>query len=287
MFAKGIVLSDAFLDMPLGARCLYLTYGMLADDDGFINNPKSIIRQCGATEDDLKILLTKKFVLGFPSGVVCIKHWKINNYIQRDRYTPTKYIREKSMIWLDEYGIYHFTDKAKELPSAKDVYTQDRENPNPMYTQYRLGKDRIGKDKDSISDNFHNKTEPYSLLVADGNFSAEKEAMRRIVEAWNGTGLTKVKSFSLDSRRGKAMTARVNENGIEAVLEAIGKIRDCRFFHGENKRGWVATLDWLLDVDNFQKVSEGQYDAQFAAPDSAKSGGDWLLDKIARGDFDE
>lgn len=287
MFAKGIVLSDAFLDMPLGARCLYLTYGMLADDDGFINNPKSIIRQCGATEDDLKILLSKKFVLGFPSGIICIKHWKINNYIQRDRYTPTKYIREKAMLRLDEYGIYHYTEKANELCSTNVVYTQDCENLNPVYTQYRLGKDRIGKDTESISDNFQNKTEPYSLLVVDGDFSAEKENMHRIVSAWNETGLTKVKSFSLDSRRGKAMTARVSENGIETVLDAIGKIRDCRFFHGENKHGWRATLDWFLDVDNFQKVSEGQYDSQFVAPDETKSGADRLLEKVARGDYNE
>ena len=91
MFAKTIVLSDAFLDMPMTARCLYFTLGMLADDDGFVNAPKSIMRQCGATQDDFMILLQKRYVLGFESGVIVIKHWRINNYLQSDRHNPTTY----------------------------------------------------------------------------------------------------------------------------------------------------------------------------------------------------
>ena len=107
MFAKTIVLSDAFLDMPLSARCLYFTLGMLADDDGFVNSPKSIMRQAGASMDDLKILLAKKFVLDFDSGVIVIKHWRINNYLRSDRYTETKYIEEKQCLEVDKNGTYH------------------------------------------------------------------------------------------------------------------------------------------------------------------------------------
>jgi len=106
MFAKTIVLSDAFLDMPLGARCLYMTMGMLADDDGFVNAPKSIIRQCGATIDDFKMLILKKFVIPFDNGVIVIKHWRINNYLQKDRTQPTKYQEELSTLQLDENGAY-------------------------------------------------------------------------------------------------------------------------------------------------------------------------------------
>ena len=91
MFAKTIVLSDAFLDMPLSARCLYFTLGMFADDDGFINNPRSIMRQAGASNDDMNILLARRFVLSFESGVIVIKHWRIHNYIRSDRYNPTIY----------------------------------------------------------------------------------------------------------------------------------------------------------------------------------------------------
>ena len=135
MFAKTIVLSDAFLDMPLSARCLYFTLGMFADDDGFVNSPKGIMRQAGCSEDDMKVLLAKKFLLAFESGVIVIKHWRINNYLQKDRYNPTKYGDEKATLSLDENGAYQ---TAKALPEP--MYTQE------AYTQDRLGKDRLGKD---------------------------------------------------------------------------------------------------------------------------------------------
>lgn len=123
MFAKTIVLSDAFLDMPLGARCLYMTMGMLADDDGFVNAPKSIMRQTGATEDDLKILLAKKFLLPFESGVIVIKHWRINNYLQKDRIQPTKYQEELAELTIEENGAY--TTKQESLPEHKPEKEKD------------------------------------------------------------------------------------------------------------------------------------------------------------------
>lgn len=106
MFAKTIVLSDAFLDMPLSARCLYFTLGMLADDDGFINSPKSVMRQCGASNDDMNILFSKSFLIPFESGVVVIKHWRINNYLRSDRYVETKYTDEKSRLRVEDNGRY-------------------------------------------------------------------------------------------------------------------------------------------------------------------------------------
>ena len=106
MFSSAIVLSDVFLDMPASARCLYFTLGMVADDDGFVNNPRSVMRQVGASDDDLKVLLAKRFVLGFESGVICIKHWRINNYIRADRYSETTYLEEKATLTTDGKGSY-------------------------------------------------------------------------------------------------------------------------------------------------------------------------------------
>ena len=130
MFAKTIVTSDAFLDMPLSARCLYFTLGMLADDDGFVNSPKSIMRQVGACQDDLNILLMKRFILAFESGVIVIKHWRIHNYIQKDRYKESKYIEEKSTLTIDEKG----------------AYTECIQDVSNLDTQVRVGKDRLVKD---------------------------------------------------------------------------------------------------------------------------------------------
>ena len=110
MFAKTIIDSDAFLDMPTSARLLYYDLSMRADDDGFINSPKKIIRMTGASDDDLKVLIAKKFVIPFESGIVVIKHWKIHNYIAKDRYTETKYKEEKAMLQLDENNAYTLSE---------------------------------------------------------------------------------------------------------------------------------------------------------------------------------
>lgn len=121
MFAKSIVLSDAFLDMPASTRCLYFTLGMLADDEGFVGSPKSIMRQCGASQDDMALLLQKRYLLGFGSGVVVIKHWRINNYLQNDRVNPTTYQEELSMLMLDSKKAY--TEKEKIVPENQ-MYTE-------------------------------------------------------------------------------------------------------------------------------------------------------------------
>ena len=130
MFAKSIVLSDAFLDMPATARCLYFTLGMFADDDGFVGSPKGIMRQCGASQDDMQILLAKRFLLSFDSGVIVIKHWRINNYLQSDRHKDTTYLEELDTLKIDEKGAY--TEK-------EGMYTECIQN---VYT----GKDSIVKD---------------------------------------------------------------------------------------------------------------------------------------------
>ena len=110
MFAKTIIDSDAFLEMPQSTQLLYFHLSMRADDDGFIDKPKSIMRTIGAKEDDLKVLIMKNFIIPFDSGVVVIKHWKIHNYIQKDRYKETKYIEEKSQLNVDGSNVYNVLD---------------------------------------------------------------------------------------------------------------------------------------------------------------------------------
>ncbi len=106
MFAKTIIDSDAFIDMPVSSRLLYYDLGMRADDDGFVNSPKKIMRMIGATDDDIKLLIAKKFIIPFDSGVVVIKHWRINNYLRGDRYKGTTYTKEKALLQIDDKGAY-------------------------------------------------------------------------------------------------------------------------------------------------------------------------------------
>ena len=140
MFAKTIIDSDAFLDMPVTARLLYYDLGMRADDDGFVNSPKKTMRITGASTDDMNILIMKKFIIPFDSGVVVIKHWRIHNYIRKDTYVETKYKDEKEQLMLDENNAY--TVKKMTLLQLCDEYVDE---PS---TQDRLGKDRLGKDRE-------------------------------------------------------------------------------------------------------------------------------------------
>ncbi|MBO5712151.1 MAG: replisome organizer, partial [Acholeplasmatales bacterium] len=128
MFAKTIIDSDAFLDMPVATQCLYFHLGMRADDDGVIANPKSIMRICGAREDDMNLLIAKKFILVINNQIIVIKHWKINNYIQKDRYKQSNYYELISQLSLDENNAYTMREN-------NDVYIMD--------TQVSIGKDSI------------------------------------------------------------------------------------------------------------------------------------------------
>ena len=150
MFAKSIVLSDAFLDMPMSARCLYFTLGMLADDDGFVGSPKAIMRQCGASEDDMRILVSKKYVLGFDSGVIVIKHWRLNNYLRNDRHVQTTYTEELDTLGIDDKGAYtQNIEKMERLPVG---IPNDNQVVGSRYTQDRIG-------KDSIDNNIYSRAE--------------------------------------------------------------------------------------------------------------------------------
>jgi hypothetical protein len=106
MFTMKIVDSDAFLEMPLSTQCLYFHLNMRADDDGFIGNPKKIMRIIGASDDDLRLLIAKRFLLTFDDGVLVIKHWRMHNTLSKQRYHETQYLDEKSMLKLKKNGSY-------------------------------------------------------------------------------------------------------------------------------------------------------------------------------------
>lgn len=136
MFTQKIVDSDAFLDMPLSTQALYFHLNMRADDDGFVNNPKKIQRMIGASDDDLKVLIAKRFILTFESGVIVIKHWRMHNLLRKDRYAPTQYQEEFESLSLKENGAY--TEKNDVLA------TSWQPDGNQLATQDSTGKDSIG-----------------------------------------------------------------------------------------------------------------------------------------------
>lgn len=110
--------SDAFLDMPLSSQALYFHLNMNADDDGFVNNPKKVQRIIGASEDDLKLLIMKRFLIGFEGGVIVIKHWRMHNTLKSDRYKPTQYQEELAMLDIKDNKSYTERTTPRELPEA-------------------------------------------------------------------------------------------------------------------------------------------------------------------------
>ena len=133
MFSKTIVDFVMIRGTPRSTQALYFHLSMRADDDGFLNNAKKIQRVVGASEDDLKLLIMKRFVIEFEEGIIVIKHWRMNNYLRKDRYTPTVYQDELSMLDVKENGAYTLMATAG-IPDG-----------NHCETQVRLGKDSIGK----------------------------------------------------------------------------------------------------------------------------------------------
>ena len=140
MFAKTIIDSDAFLEMPLSTQALYFHLAMRADDEGFINNPRKIQRMIGSSDDDLKLLCAKHFIIPFESGVVVIKHWRIHNYIRSDRFKPTVYEDERAQLAMKDNGSYTVAGMTVGIPNGYQVDTQ-----------YRIGKDSTVKDSKEVA----------------------------------------------------------------------------------------------------------------------------------------
>ena len=245
MFAKTIIDSDAFLDMPMSARLLYYDLSMRADDDGFVNSPKKIMRISGASNDDMNILIMRKFIILFDKGIVVIKHWRIHNYIRKDTYNKTNYREELASLELDDNKAYRLKNDCRQLPV---------DEPS---TQVRLGKVSIGKDRlgEVIEGQCPDKcpTETKEL---------KKEEVEEVVKAWNSLsdlGISKISKLRSTTERYKSMRERIKEYSLDDFLEAIDLIKKSDFLQGKNKKKWFISFDWFVKPNNFPKVLEGNY----------------------------
>ena len=139
MFSLLVVDTDEFLDMPSSTQSLYYHLGMRADDDGFVSSPKKIVKLVNCSNDDLKLLIAKGFIIPFDSGIIAIRHWKLNNDLKKDRYTPTIYLNEKSTLRVNKNKVYSI--------DGNNLETKWIQNGNKLDTQYSI--DKNSKDKNS------------------------------------------------------------------------------------------------------------------------------------------
>ncbi len=177
MINKRIIVSDTFLDMPLSAQALYFHLNAIADDDGFIENPNSFKRMIGASNDDLKILIAKQYILPFESGVVVVKHWLIHNYIRRDRYNETMHVEEKKKLQINE-------DKTYSYYEGIPLVNQPTTNGIPMVD---TGKDRTGKDRTG-KDNNHNTKQDENILEGSPQDEQATSSLSSLFEFWESNG---------------------------------------------------------------------------------------------------
>ena len=269
MFTMKIVDSDAFLEMPLSTQCLYFHLNMRADDDGFIGNTKRIMKIIGASEDDLRLLIAKRFVLTFEDGVIVIKHWRMHNTLSRDRYAETSYTDEKKMLLLKDNGSYSLTggnpiDDTR-LIERSGRQTQQRRNKDATKTLSDIDKGLdIELDKDIDKDN--------NLIVSKDTI--RQTDVRRVIEEWNklqDVGIAPIRDIKPASKRCQMLKGRIREYGMDDLLKAMDNIRHSDFLRGENKNGWMITFDWFVKPNNFLKVLEGNYNGDRKHGSGAKT----------------
>lgn len=223
---------------------------MRADDDGFINNPKKIMRMVNCSEDDMKILITKRFIIPFESGIVVIRHWKIHNYIRSDRYKPST-CEEKNLVETDKNMVYQMTTNG--IPS-------DNQAVDRMDTQDRIGKVRLSKDRSGKESATDVVAEPPSQNPESIEDTKETIPYQEIMELFNGVCVSFPKVTKMTEKRKKAIKARFN-NGytLEDFRRAFETAEKSEFLKGNNDRNWRADFDWLTNENNLAKTLEGKY----------------------------
>lgn len=254
MFSRDIVESDAFMSLSDGAKVLYFYLCMNADDDGFCNCPRKIMTSCGAKDDDMKLLIAKKFILWFDgAGISVIKHWRIHNYIRKDRYCETKYRDLMRELYVDDSNIYSLRDAEKgaggipsdnrpvdgryteretsgiptgskavdkRLPSGTQAVTVDG-SIGGCIGKVSIVQGRVGESSINI-DNKNNN--PFFLPIAEKNFSEKGENVENPVESEIGPGEGAVELW--EGRVRKALA-----NGYLDLAESY--VRFAKYYHVE------------------------------------------------------
>ena len=173
MFSNSVVGSDEFLEMPDSSQNLYFHLSMQADDDGFVDKWKSIMRMTGKKEDDLKILIAKSFVIPFDTGVLVIRHWRLNNYLQKDRYKETIYKDEKARLTIDKSNVYNLDtecihsidknrlDKISIEKNSKEKEQKESDSCDDGFQEDESCKDGLPTGKGSCKDDFQDVSKFY------------------------------------------------------------------------------------------------------------------------------
>lgn len=219
MFSLSVVDTDKFLEMPISARLLYYELGMRADDDGFVGNWKKILLFTGLKEDDLKILIMKKFILPFESGVIVISHWRLNNYLQKDRTKPTVYQEEFRKLKLDNNNVYNMDTNCIHSIDKNRIEENSIEKNNNKENIYQYIENNFGR---TISPLEYEKVEKwlslfsediikYAFEIAVLNGKRTFGYVEGIIKNWQGCNYTTLEEIKEKDKKDKKSEILSNE----------------------------------------------------------------------------
>ena len=246
MFTMKIVDSDAFLDMPLSTQALYFHLNMRADDDGFVGNPKKIMRLIGATDDDFRLLISKNFLILFDTGVIVIKHWRMHNTLSSGRYHETSYLTEKDVLLLKKNGAYSLTE-GERIDDTKRVEMADRQVRRTIDEQKTNADIDIDKELDINKDL--------------NNISSKKPEIdyQEFINIYHYFCPSLPKVTKITDARKKLINARLKEYSIEEIETAFKEAEASDFLTGRNGKWGGANFDWIMKPSNILKILEGNY----------------------------
>lgn len=225
MFARSVIESDQFLDLPHSAQALYLHLGVNADDDGFVSNYKMIMRCCNAGPSDLEDLIRAGFIIRFESGILVIRHWNISNYIQKDRYTPSLFTEEKALLRMERGKPYTFLNpqNSPDTPCIHDVSSTDTVCTHSIGKE-SIGKESIGKSNSAKRTGAGGKSETmmqiYERISGEYSFSDNEDAAIRKWLQYKSERKEAYKETGLKTLATKLQKA-IHEYGSDAVCEQI------------------------------------------------------------------
>ncbi|MBQ1838469.1 MAG: phage replication initiation protein [Ruminococcus sp.] len=251
MFSNAVIDNDRFLDMPLSAQALYFHLGMKADDDGFVGSPKKTVRAVNCSEDDLRLLIAKGFVLCFDSGVVVITHWNAHNTIQKDRYTKTMY--------QEEFALLTTENKTYRLSDGDKTDTAWIQTVSDTETQIRLDKNRVDKNR-----------------IDSSSASADTRAQiddHSVIDCFNSVCKSLPKVQKLTEKRRRAIKNARKLLGEMTFAELFAKVEQSDFLTGRTNKWNGCGFDWILQPSNLTKIVEGNYDNKQTAERSVEESG--------------
>lgn len=259
MFTKQIIDTDAFLDMPLSSQALYFHLNMRADDDGFIDNPKRVMRLIGSNQNDIDVLLAKRFILAFESGVIVIKHWRMHNTIRKDRYTPTVYSDELKQLTLKNNDSYTELNQISNNGNHLATKRQPLGNPDidldlgldidiDIDKEHKIlfGQKNENDESKTIAKTIA-KTENEMLFDKFWNVYPKKVGKKNAIDWFN----KKHKGFIVDEMLVEKMVAKINEYVIK------GQWTDEKKQYIPHPQTWLNRMGWedevISDKKNKQK----------------------------------